>query len=130
MHITGLDEPIGTTASHPFWSEDRSDWTAAGDLKVGETLRTLDGAVLAHQIEQAVETGRAKDYMDAARQLALTRARVTQIVNLLLLSSTIQDTILTEPDRVRHLSERRLRPVIEELDWQRQEILFRQLLTS
>ena len=64
--------------------------------------------VLAHQIEQAVETGRAKDYMDAARQLGLTRARVTQIVNLLLLSPTIQATILTEPDRVRHLSERRL----------------------
>ena len=86
--------------------------------------------VLAHQIERAVEKGRARDYMDAARQLGLTRARVTQIVNLLLLSPIIQATILTEPDRVRQLSERRLRPVIEELDWQKQETLFKQLLVG
>jgi hypothetical protein len=44
LSIEGLDEPIGTTASHPFWSLDRNDWVAAGDLKPGEKLRTLDGS--------------------------------------------------------------------------------------
>ncbi|MCG8409280.1 MAG: hypothetical protein MI923_29095 [Phycisphaerales bacterium] len=86
--------------------------------------------VLAYQIEQAVEEGRACDYMDVAQQLGLTRARVTQITNLLLLSPTIQATILTKPDRIQHLSERRLRSVLDEVDWQEQEILFQQLLTG
>ncbi len=43
LSIEGLGEPIGTTASHPFWSLDRKAWVAAGDLKPGERLRTLDG---------------------------------------------------------------------------------------
>lgn len=44
LSIEGLDKPIGTTASHPFWSLDRKGWVAAGDLKQGEKLRTQDGS--------------------------------------------------------------------------------------
>jgi hypothetical protein len=44
LSIEGLDEHIGTTASHPFWSLDRKGWVAAGDLKPGEKLRTQDGS--------------------------------------------------------------------------------------
>ena len=86
--------------------------------------------VLAHQIEQAIEEGRADDYAEVARQLGVSRARITQIVNLLLLSPGIQTTILSQPKRVRHLSERQLRPVAEEPDWQRQQELFGSLLTT
>ncbi|MGQ0628612.1 MAG: polymorphic toxin-type HINT domain-containing protein, partial [Phycisphaerales bacterium] len=43
LYVEGLDKPIGTTASHPFYSVDRGGWTAAGDLKPGETLRTQSG---------------------------------------------------------------------------------------
>jgi hypothetical protein len=32
LQIEGSDEPIGTTANHPFWSEDRHQFVAAGDL--------------------------------------------------------------------------------------------------
>jgi hypothetical protein len=42
LRIEGTDEPIGTTASHPFWSEDRQQFVAAGDLRVGENLRLAD----------------------------------------------------------------------------------------
>ena len=35
-------EPIGCTATHLFWSEDRLDFVPAGDLQPGETLRTHD----------------------------------------------------------------------------------------
>jgi hypothetical protein len=41
--VEGLAEPIGTTASHPFWSEDRRAFVPAGELAVGETLRTAAG---------------------------------------------------------------------------------------
>jgi hypothetical protein len=42
LRIEGSDEPIGTTASHPFWSEDRQQFVAAGDLRVGENLLLAD----------------------------------------------------------------------------------------
>jgi len=44
--VEGLDDPIGTTASHPFWSEDRQDFIPAGQLHTRENLRTADGRTL------------------------------------------------------------------------------------
>jgi hypothetical protein len=38
--VDGLDRPIGCTAAHPFWSEDRQSFVPAGALHVGERLRT------------------------------------------------------------------------------------------
>jgi len=42
VRIEGLEEPIGCTANHPFWSEDRQEFVEAGDLLEGETLLTAD----------------------------------------------------------------------------------------
>ncbi|MEU4424174.1 RHS repeat-associated core domain-containing protein [Actinoplanes sp. NPDC024001] len=39
----GRGEELTTTATHPFWSVTRQDWVDAGDLRVGESLRTADG---------------------------------------------------------------------------------------
>lgn len=50
LSIDGLDKPIGTTASHPFWSLDRKGWVAAGDLKSGEKLRTQDGSATVESV--------------------------------------------------------------------------------
>ena len=86
--------------------------------------------VLAYQIQQAIDEGRAKDYVDVARQLCVTRARITQVMNLLLLAPEIQATILTEPHRVDRLGERQLRPITEEPEWQRQTDMFRELLAD
>ncbi len=41
VHVSGLAEPIGTTDTHPFWSEDRQAFVPAGELRIGERLRTL-----------------------------------------------------------------------------------------
>ncbi|MEJ7593128.1 MAG: polymorphic toxin-type HINT domain-containing protein [Planctomycetaceae bacterium] len=43
LHIAGLNEPIGTTSNHPFWSEDRQEFVQAGTLTVGEHLRLENG---------------------------------------------------------------------------------------
>ena len=43
LSVEGVDEAIGTTPNHPFWSEDRQTFVAVGDLRIGEQLRRADG---------------------------------------------------------------------------------------
>jgi hypothetical protein len=43
LYIAGEATPIGSTANHPFWSEDRQDFVQAGSLNPGEHLRLADG---------------------------------------------------------------------------------------
>ena len=42
VYVEGLNEPIGCTSRHPFWSVTRGDWVAACALQTGELL--LDNA--------------------------------------------------------------------------------------
>jgi len=51
LHLDSVPEPIGTTASHPFWSLDRRGWVEAGDLATGETLATLNGSARVTKVE-------------------------------------------------------------------------------
>ncbi|WP_405828914.1 polymorphic toxin-type HINT domain-containing protein [Streptomyces sp. NBC_00105] len=37
---------VATTDHHPFWSQNRGQWTNAADLNAGDTLRTPDGATV------------------------------------------------------------------------------------
>lgn len=43
LTITGLDEPLGVTTTHPIWSEDLQAFVPAGQLTEGEHLRTANG---------------------------------------------------------------------------------------
>jgi hypothetical protein len=43
VFVEGLPEPIGVTANHPFWSEDRQDFVPACELHPGETLARGEG---------------------------------------------------------------------------------------
>ena len=49
---------------------------------------------LGHKIEQAIDTGVVADRAEIAHQFGLTRARVTYIVDLLLLLPDIQEHVL------------------------------------
>ena len=70
---------------------------------------------LAHYIEQSIDSGVITFNADAARALGLTRARMTQIMNLLLLSPEIQARILTGTLKA---TERGLRAVVKEPGWE------------
>jgi hypothetical protein len=50
--LAGLAEPLGVTSNHSIYSSDRLDFVPAGELRVGETLRNLDGDVRIESIEQ------------------------------------------------------------------------------
>jgi hypothetical protein len=45
LSVTGLPSAIGTTANHPFWSEDRQQFVHADELTPGEHLRIADGTL-------------------------------------------------------------------------------------
>ena len=59
---------------------------------------------LAHYVERLIEEGAVASYADAARQLGVSRARMSQILNLLNLSPQLQQALLLGD---LHLSERR-----------------------
>ena len=44
IYINGRERPIGTTANHPFWSEDRAEFIRADQLEFGERLRSFTGS--------------------------------------------------------------------------------------
>ncbi len=59
---------------------------------------------LAHYVERLVEEGTLASYADAARQLGVSGARMSQILNLLNLPPRVQQALLLGD---LHLSERR-----------------------
>ena len=43
VFVEGESEPIGATSKHPFWSRDRNAFVPAGELRIGEELKTALG---------------------------------------------------------------------------------------
>ena len=78
---------------------------------------------LAHRFDQLVQTGAVKDYAELARLGHVTRARVTQIMNLLNLAPDIQEYLLWLPAGC-GIKDRDLRPIAAEVRWDRQRDLF------
>jgi len=89
----------------------------------GRIPRVARMLALAHKIDAMVRDGLLRDYADGARRLGLTRARVTQITNLLLLAPEIQEAILDLPPVINGrdpINERQLREIVAQTDWGRQ----------
>ena len=80
---------------------------------------------LALKFEGLLETGIIRDYADLARLGCVTRARMTQIMQLLDLAPDIQEEILFDQPAV---TERDVRPVTRSVDWTAQRSAWRQLV--
>jgi hypothetical protein len=82
----------------------------------------------AHQIDRKIRSGELHDLAHAARTIGVTRARMTQVMNLLLLAPEIQEAILLLPP-VRNgrdpITERQLRPIVAEPNWDNQLAMWR-----
>lgn len=76
----------------------------------------------AHDLEARLEAGEFQDYADIARQHGLTRARITQLMNLLLLAPDIQAEVLAlrVPPGPEPVTERHLRQILASPVWQDQ----------
>jgi hypothetical protein len=85
---------------------------------------------LAHRLDELVRTGVIADYATLAELAHVSRARISQILNLLVLAPDIQEALLFLPRTVRgrdpiHL--RQLQPLAAVLDWEQQRNLWRKL---
>lgn len=74
---------------------------------------------LAHALQKRVNSGEFADYADMARALGFTRARVTQLMDLLLLAADIQEELLFLEvlPGAQTISEHALRAVLRATDW-------------
>lgn len=89
----------------------------------GRIPRVAKLMALAIRFEQLVRDGVVADYAELARLGHVTRAHVTQIMNLLMLAPDIQEEILFLPRATAgrdpiHL--RQLQPIALEPDWRKQ----------
>ena len=98
----------------------------ATEMKRGEfkqpASRIARIVALAHHIEGLVHSGKLRDYAEVARILSLSRARVSQIMNLLMLSPGIQEAILHGRLKT---TERKIRSIVGCSEWRRQEEVLR-----
>ncbi len=84
---------------------------------------------LAHHLQRAIDQGLVADRAGVARKLGLTRARVTQLLDLLLLAPDLQLLVLEleAVDATEPASERALRAVAHGRTWERQRRLWARL---
>lgn len=74
---------------------------------------------LAHHLQAAIDRGAIADRADVARKLGLTRARVTQLLDLLLLAPDLQAAVLAleAVDGAEPMAERTVRAVAHAGTW-------------
>ena len=102
-------------------------------LPPGRVPRVARLMALALRLDELVRTGQICSYRELALLGQVTRARVSQIVNLLYLAPDLQEALLFLPPTVRGrdpviLAD--LMPIAATLDWRKQRRLWRQLLPA
>ncbi len=97
---------------------------------LGTVPRVTRLLALALQMDDLCRRGEARDYAELARLAMVTRARMTQIMSLLLLAPDIQEEILFLP-RARScrdaIQEKAVRPIATVPDWRKQRVMWRDL---
>jgi len=101
-----------------------------GSTGKGNIPRVAKLLALAVRFEKLVKRGDIQDYADLARLGFVTRARITQIMNLLNLAPDIQEDILFLPNTTRGrdpILEKDMRPVAAVPHWSRQRKMWAQM---
>ncbi|MCO6438159.1 MAG: hypothetical protein J5J06_13780 [Phycisphaerae bacterium] len=101
-------------------------------VEPGRVPRVARLMALAIRLERLLKDGVARDYADLARLGGVTRARLTQIMNLTLLAPDIQEAVLFLPRTLRGrdpISEPHLRALTAVPDWRRQQRMWKHMAT-
>lgn len=87
--------------------------------------------ILAHQIQDLMDKGEAKDLKQVARWLNMDLPRTYQIMNFLLLAPSIQEKImLSENKQIFNIPEYKIRQMMAEVDWKKQIEIWEELFNS
>lgn len=125
-----MSKVVETLAFKPRHHKQRSRAAEREEgLRTSHPARVARLLALAHDIEARIEAGEFRDYADVARAHGLTRARLTQVMNLLLLAPAIQEDVLdleVLPGR-EPITERDLRRVLGSLVWEEQRGIWKQI---
>ena len=100
-------------------------------IEPGNVPRLSKLMALAIRFDGLVRGGEVRDYADLARLGYVTRARITQIMNLLNLAPDIQEGILFLPRTVKGrdpIRERDVRPIAAVPHWHRQRKMWKKLV--
>ena len=96
--------------------------------KISNEPKLRQYLALAYQIQETISEGKAKDLCQVSGWLGMTYTRIKQITNLLLLCPKIQEEILLiNTDKILQITERKIRDIAKEIDWQKQIILWNNL---
>ena len=105
----------------------------AAAVETGRVPRVARLVALAIRLEELVRLGEVESHADLARLGQVTRARISQIMDLLCLAPDIQEELLFLPrvERERDaVSEHELRTVCAVADWREQRRAWQRLLHS
>jgi hypothetical protein len=97
---------------------------------LGSVPRVSRLLALALHMDDLRRRGEVTDYAELARLAMVTRARMTQIMSLLLLAPDIQEEILFLPRSGGGrdpISEKAVRPIASVPDWRKQRVMWRDL---
>ena len=98
---------------------------------LGPPARLARMVALAHQLENKILSGEAKDYGALAHSAQVSPARIAQIVSLAQLAPEIQEYVLfLSTDHAGIISEHQLRDIAQEIRWDRQVVQFQQLVSA
>jgi len=103
------------------------------ETAVGRTPRISKLMALAIRFDRLINEGEITDQAELARLGQVSRARVTQIMNLLMLAPDIQEEILFLPQTMSGrdaIRERHIRPLTAVLDWRKQRRLWKKLVEN
>lgn len=99
---------------------------SVGEVAVGSIPRIARLMARALRFDGLLRQKTIRDYAELARLGRVTRARMTQIMKLLVLAPDIQEQLLFLPD-IGGLNERSLRPIVGLIDWDEQRPLFQKM---
>ena len=100
-------------------------------VEPGNVPRIAKLIALAIRFDGLVRRGEVRDYADLARLGYVTRARITQIMNLLNLAPDIQEALLFLPRTLQGrdpIREKDVRPIARVAHWSRQRAMWAQVV--
>lgn len=133
MEAVTVDYPISFDTHKHGRKVIQHGYNVVPEVPKGRPQRITHLMALAIYFEQIVKQKVVKDYADIARLGYVTRARLSQIMNLRLLAPDIQEAILDLPPKTKGndpIMERAVRPITLEPDWAKQRQMWKKLLAN